>query len=88
MGTLAAYEALIIFIWPVIGAIAGCLASTLVKDYGFGMKGNIMVGIAGAYIGFRLLPQFGFGGLILATVVKAVIGAVILLLIDFIKREA
>ena len=43
-----AIEALII--WLVIGAIAGWLAGMLVKGYGFGLVGNIVVGIAGAFI--------------------------------------
>ena len=63
----------------------------LVKGYGFGLVGNIVVGIAGAFIAGWLLPQIGFvlvGG-ILATIVNAVIGAVILLLVlGFIKRAA
>jgi hypothetical protein len=45
---IMAIEALII--WLVIGAIAGWLAGMLVKGYGFGLVGNIVVGIAGAFI--------------------------------------
>ena len=74
-----------------IGAIAGWLAGLLVKGYGFGVVGNIVVGIAGAIIAGWLLPQIGFvlAGGILAAIVNAVIGAVILLLvIGFIRRAA
>jgi uncharacterized membrane protein YeaQ/YmgE (transglycosylase-associated protein family) len=46
--TIMAIEALII--WLVIGAVAGWLAGLLVKGYGFGLIGNILVGIAGAII--------------------------------------
>ena len=55
----------------------------LVKGYGFGLIGNILVGIAGAIIAGWLLPQIGFviAGGILATILNAVIGAVILLLV-------
>src|SRR6516162_5964039 len=56
--TIMAIEALII--WLVIGAIAGWLAGMLVKGYGFGLVGNIVVGIAGAFIAGWLLPQIGF----------------------------
>jgi len=59
------------------------LAGLLVKGYGFGLIGNILVGIAGAIIAGWLLPHIGFvfvGG-ILAEIVNAVIGAVILLLV-------
>ena len=34
--------------WIVIGAIAGWLAGLLVKGYGFGLIGNIVIGILGA----------------------------------------
>ena len=61
----------------------------LVKGYGFGLIGNILVGIAGAIIAGWLLPMIGFvlvGG-ILAAIVNAVIGAVILLIIvGFFKK--
>ena len=62
----------------------------LVKGYGFGLIGNILVGIAGAIIAGWLLPQIGFvlvGG-ILAEIVNAVIGAVILLLVIGLVRRA
>jgi uncharacterized membrane protein YeaQ/YmgE (transglycosylase-associated protein family) len=83
-----AIEALII--WLFIGAIAGWLAGVLVKGYGFGLAGNIVVGIAGAFIASWLLPKIGFilAGGILAAIVNALIGAVILLLvIGVLKRE-
>jgi uncharacterized membrane protein YeaQ/YmgE (transglycosylase-associated protein family) len=35
----------------IVGAIAGWLAGTIVKGYGFGLIGNIIVGIIGAFIG-------------------------------------
>jgi len=83
-----AIEALVI--WLFIGAIAGWLAGLLVKGYGFGLIGNILVGIAGAIIAGWLLPQIGFvlAGGILAAIVNAVIGAVILLLVIGLLRRA
>ena len=84
-----AIEALII--WLVIGAKAGGLAGLLVEGYGFGLIGNILVGIAGAIIAGWLLPHIGFFlvGSILAEIVNAVIGAVILLLgISLFRRAA
>jgi uncharacterized membrane protein YeaQ/YmgE (transglycosylase-associated protein family) len=86
---IMAIEALVI--WLFIGAIAGWLAGLLVKGYGFGLIGNILVGIAGAIIAGWLLPQIGFvlAGGILAAIVNAVIGAVILLLvIGLLRRTA
>jgi uncharacterized membrane protein YeaQ/YmgE (transglycosylase-associated protein family) len=70
-------------IWLVIGGVAGWLAGLVVKGYGLGLIGNIAVGIAGAIIAGWLLPHIGFvllGG-ILAKILNAVIGAVILLLV-------
>jgi uncharacterized membrane protein YeaQ/YmgE (transglycosylase-associated protein family) len=71
---------LIIFL--VIGALAGWLAGVIMKGGGFGVIGNIIVGILGALLGGWVLPKLGitiggeFGGFI-----TAVIGAVILLFI-------
>ena len=71
---------LIIFL--VIGALVGWLAGVIMKGGGFGVIGNIIVGILGAMLGGWLLPRLDitiggeFGGFI-----TAVIGAVILLFI-------
>lgn len=71
---------LIIFL--VIGALAGWLAGVIMKGGGFGVIGDIIVGILGSFIGGWLLPKVGlsiggdFGGFI-----TAVIGAVILLFV-------
>ena len=65
--------------WIVIGAIAGWLAGLLVKGYGFGLIGNIVIGILGAGIAGILAPRLGLytasaGG----NIVAATIGALIL----------
>ncbi|WP_375285345.1 GlsB/YeaQ/YmgE family stress response membrane protein, partial [Marinicauda pacifica] len=39
-----------LLIWLLIGAIAGWLAGIIVKGYGFGLVGNIVVGIVGAFV--------------------------------------
>jgi uncharacterized membrane protein YeaQ/YmgE (transglycosylase-associated protein family) len=87
--TVMTIEALVI--WLVIGAIAGWLAGLIVKGYGLGLVGNIVVGIVGAVIAGWLLPRVGFvliGG-IGAAIINAVIGAVILLLvIGFFKKAS
>ena len=77
---------LIVFL--VIGAIVGWLAGVIMKVGGFGVIGNIIVGILGAMLGGWLLPRLGvtiggeFGGFI-----TAVIGAVILLfIVGLLKR--
>ena len=72
-----------------IGAIAGWLAGVIVKGHGFGVLGNIVVGIVGAFVGSWALGMLGIaiGGGIIASIINAVIGAVIVLvLIGLIKR--
>jgi uncharacterized membrane protein YeaQ/YmgE (transglycosylase-associated protein family) len=68
--------------WIVIGAIAGWLAGVLVKGYGYGLIGNIVIGILGAGIAGLLAPSLGIhtesmGG----NIVAALLGALILLLL-------
>ncbi len=77
--------------WLVIGAIAGWLAGLIVKGHGFGLVGNIVVGIVGACLGGWLFSQFGssLGAGLVGSIVTAVIGAVVLLfLIGLFKRAA
>ena len=73
----------VLIIWLVVGAIAGWLAGTLVKGGGFGLIGDIVVGIIGAFVGGWLLPRLGiwFGVGIVPVIITATIGAVVLLLI-------
>jgi len=72
-----------IIVWLIIGAIAGWLAGQLVKGGGFGLIGDIVVGIVGALIGGWLAGVLGIsiGSGYVASMITAVIGAVILLLI-------
>jgi len=48
-----------IIVWLIIGAIAGWLAGALVKGGGFGLIGDIVVGIVGALIGGWLADALG-----------------------------
>jgi uncharacterized membrane protein YeaQ/YmgE (transglycosylase-associated protein family) len=72
-----------LLIWLIIGAIAGWLAGMIVRGYGFGLVGNIVVGIVGAFIAGWLLPRLGIrmGFGFVREVIHSVIGAVILLVI-------
>ena len=45
--------------WIIIGGIAGWLAGVLIKGYGFGIVGNIIIGILGAGIAGILAPRLG-----------------------------
>ncbi len=78
-----------VIIWLLIGAIAGWLAGLIMKGGGFGLLGNIVVGVVGAAIAGAILPRIGLyiGGGALGDIVNAVIGACILLfVIGLIKR--
>ena len=58
-------EAIIIIL--IVGAVAGWLAGLIVRGMGFGLIGNIVVGIVGAFIAGWLLPRIGIvigGGMI------------------------
>jgi uncharacterized membrane protein YeaQ/YmgE (transglycosylase-associated protein family) len=62
-----------------------------VRGVGFGLIGNIIVGIVGAFIAGWLLPKFGIpliGGSIIGPIIYATIGAVILLLIIGLFKRA
>jgi len=76
-------------IWLAIGAVAGWLAGQIMKGSGFGLLGNVVVGIVGAVVAGFLLPRLGIliGGGAIAAIINAVIGACILLfVIRLIKR--
>jgi len=70
-------------IWLLVGLVAGVLAGMIVKGGGFGVVGDIVIGIIGAFIGGWLLPQLGIsiGSGTVAAIATATIGAVVLLLI-------
>ena len=73
----------------IIGAIAGWLAGKIVHGAGFGLIGNIVVGIIGALVAGWVLPQLGvsLGGGMIRDILSATIGAVIVLVIlSLIKR--
>ena len=73
-----------------VGAIAGWLAGVIVKGYGFGLVGNIVVGVIGSFVGNWLFTRFRLvhGGGLVGEVIGATIGAVILLfLIRLIRRR-
>lgn len=78
------------FLWFIlIGAIAGWLAGQITKGGGFGLLGNIVVGILGAVIGGWLAREFSIsiGGGLLGSILLATGGAVVLLfLISLIRR--
>ena len=66
-----------------VGLVAGWLAGQIVQGTGFGLIGDLIVGILGAFFGSWLLPQLGIhlGTGLISAIVNATIGAVLLLLI-------
>ena len=73
-----------ILAWIIVGLIAGLLASFVMGGIGYGLVGDIIIGIVGAFVGGWLFRQMGwtspFGGLA-GTIFVAFIGAVLLLFI-------
>src|SRR6202040_1910588 len=67
----------------IVGIVAGWLAGRVMEGGGFGLIGDLIVGLIGAFIGDWLLPQLGIhlGTGIVALTINAFIGAVVLLLI-------
>lgn len=67
----------------VIGAIAGWLAGQFMKGRGFGLVGDIIVGVIGAFIGGYLFGAVGanLGGGLIGSLIVAFLGAVILLFV-------
>jgi len=76
--------------WLIVGLIAGVLAS-FVMGGGFGIVGDIIIGIVGAFVGGWLFSRLGvgtpFAGLA-GTIFVAFIGAVVLLFIIRLIRRA
>lgn len=72
-----------LLIWLAVGAVAGLLAGLIVKGGGFGLLGDIVVGILGAFIGGWLLPKLGvhLAVGIVGVIASATIGAVVLLVV-------
>ncbi|HKS19941.1 MAG TPA: GlsB/YeaQ/YmgE family stress response membrane protein [Bradyrhizobium sp.] len=66
-----------------VGLIAGWLAGKIVRGTGFGLIGDILVGIAGALVASFLFPKLGIrlGTGLVSEIIYSAIGAIILLLI-------
>jgi uncharacterized membrane protein YeaQ/YmgE (transglycosylase-associated protein family) len=67
----------------IVGIVAGWLAGRVMEGGGFGLVGDLLVGLVGAFIGDWLLPRLGIhlGVGVVALIINAFIGAVVLLLI-------
>jgi len=74
-----------ILAWLIVGLIAGWLAGMVMKGGGYGVVGDIIVGIIGALVGGFLASFLGVGdavnGINLISILTAFIGAVVLIAI-------
>ena len=66
-----------------VGLVAGWLAGKIVRGTGFGIVGDLLVGIAGAFVASLIFPKLGIaiGTGIVREIIYSAIGAVVLLLI-------
>jgi len=73
----------------IIGVIAGWLAGQIMKGKGFGLIGNLIVGVIGAFIGglvFDALDIVAYG--LIGSLIAALVGAIILLwIISLVKKK-
>ncbi len=73
----------IVLIALAMGAVSGWLAGILIKGSGFGLIGDILIGIVGAVIGGLVFSKLGItvGSGIIGGIVSATVGAVLLLVV-------
>ncbi|MCG3159478.1 MAG: hypothetical protein JMDDDDMK_00467 [Acidobacteria bacterium] len=83
-------DAIGLIIFLLIGAAAGWIAGKLMRGGGFGVIGNIVVGVIGAFLGSWLLAKLGMPVIAsreIGLLITATIGAVVLLfLVGLLKR--
>ena len=74
-------ESLLVILF--VGLVAGWLAGQIVRGTGFGVIGDLIVGILGAFIGSWLLPHLDIhlGSGVIRAILNATLGAILLLLV-------
>jgi uncharacterized membrane protein YeaQ/YmgE (transglycosylase-associated protein family) len=70
-----------LLVWVIVGLVAGFLASRFVKGGGYGLVGDLVIGVIGAVVGSFLLGFIVHTTGLFGSIVVAFIGAVILLFI-------
>ena len=76
--------------WIIVGGIAGWLAGLIVKGSGSGIFLNIVIGIVGAFIGgilMNLIGDVGITGFNIWSLLVALVGAIVLLLVVSLFRR-
>jgi uncharacterized membrane protein YeaQ/YmgE (transglycosylase-associated protein family) len=78
-----------LLLFLVVGVVAGFLAGKIMKGSGFGLVGDLVVGVVGSFIGAWLFGVLGISaGGIIGLLVAAIVGALLLLyLVRLIKRR-
>lgn len=73
-----------------IGAVAGWLAGFFVKGVGFGIIGNIIIGVLGSFVGSWLLGvlDVSFGKTTGGQILTSAVGAVVLLFVIGLVRKS
>ncbi|MBC8049688.1 MAG: GlsB/YeaQ/YmgE family stress response membrane protein [Chitinophagales bacterium] len=79
-----------IIIWLIIGAVAGFLAGLIMRGGGYGILGNIIIGILGAVLASVIFPSLNIslGSGIVNEIVVATIGAIVLLFLLSLARRS
>jgi uncharacterized membrane protein YeaQ/YmgE (transglycosylase-associated protein family) len=80
-----------ILMWLIVGLVAGVLASFIVGGTGYGLIGEIVIGIVGAFVGGALFRAAGWGvpfGGLAGTIFVAFIGAMLSLVIVHLIQRA
>jgi uncharacterized membrane protein YeaQ/YmgE (transglycosylase-associated protein family) len=74
--------------WLIVGGIAGFIADKLIKN-SYGLVGDILIGMAGSFIGGWVFGLFGLEAAgFFGEIIAALVGAVLLLLaINYFKRK-
>jgi uncharacterized membrane protein YeaQ/YmgE (transglycosylase-associated protein family) len=72
----------------IVGLIAGWIAGQIWQGSGFGLVGDLVIGVLGAFFGSWLLPQLGIhlGAGLVAAIINATIGALVLLFLISLVR--
>ena len=75
--------------WLVVGLVAGWLAGQIMKGSGFGVVGNLVLGVIGAVVGGVLFSFVGLGPTnLIGSVIAATVGAIVfVIVVGLIKRR-
>lgn len=77
-----------IAIWIICGIIAGWLTGLVVKGQGYGLIGDLIIGVLGAVVGGWLFSLFGlYATSLIGNIIVAIVGGVVLVAIVRVLRR-